>query len=264
MLGGVLGWLRGSGNWYAHAVVDAGWDIKTGFPFDQVEDGFYANVPAPVRELCRKLRDIAAAYGFGRTEFLPIKSPGPSCARYLTKYLGKAFSTEKAEGEEKRRLFGVWGGVRFVHSQFSFVSSRILRRKLAWLADELRIADYDGFKALYGRHWWHFIGSALREVILPEDDYKVLVNGEAGPGRHRFPGVQPGHIEILRFTGRQDDAVAVLPVSRCWQAPVRTARAFSGYAFRFWHGRSETPGCARDAITKKPAFRFLIARLFIR
>lgn len=207
MLGGVLGWLRGSGNWYAHAVVDAGWDIKTGFPFDQVEDGFYANVPAPVRELCRKLRDIAAAYGFGRTEFLPIKSPGPSCARYLTKYLGKAFSTEKAEGEEKRRLFGVWGGVRFVHSQFSFVSSRILRRKLAWLADELRIADYDGFKALYGRHWWHFIGSALREVILPEDDYKVLVNGEVVRDDIGFRAYSQ---DILRFSGSPDDRMMQL------------------------------------------------------
>ena len=68
----------------------------------------------------------------------------------MTKYLGKAFGSEKAEGEEKCRSFGVWGGVRFVHSQFSFVSSRILRRKKAWLARELNISDNDGFKVLYG------------------------------------------------------------------------------------------------------------------
>jgi len=36
----------------------------------------------------------------------------------------------------------------------------------------------EGFKALYGPHWWHFVGPALREVILPEDDYKISVNGE--------------------------------------------------------------------------------------
>ena len=63
-------------------------------------------------------------------------------------------------------------------SLIAFQNIRLIRRKLAWLAGELRIADYDGFKALYGRHWWHFIGSALREVILPEDDYKIRVNGE--------------------------------------------------------------------------------------
>jgi hypothetical protein len=191
-----------SGNWHAHAVVNAGWDIKTGFPFDQVEDGFYANVPLPMRKLWKELRKMADAYGFGRTEFLPIRYSGSACARYLTKYLGKAFSTEKAEGEEKCRLFGVWGGVRFVHSQFSFVSSRIIRRKLAWLAGELRIADYEGFKALYGRHWWHFIGAALREVILPEDDYKIFVNGELV---WDDIGFRTYSRDILRFSGSPDD-----------------------------------------------------------
>ena len=167
-----------SGNWHAHTVVNVGWDIKTGFPFDQINAGFYANVDPRLRALWKELRERAAACGFGRIELLPLKHSGPACARYLTKYLGKAFSSEKAEGEEKCRLFGIWGGVRFVHSQFSFVSSRILRRKKAWLAGELQIADNDGFKALYGSHWWHFIGPALREVILPEDDYKIRINGE--------------------------------------------------------------------------------------
>jgi hypothetical protein len=66
--------------------------------------------------------------------------------------LAKSFGTEKAEGEEKCRLFGIWGGVRFVHSQFSFVSSRILRRKKAWLAGQLNINDNDGLKTLYRSH----------------------------------------------------------------------------------------------------------------
>jgi hypothetical protein len=88
--------------------------------------------------------------------------------------------------------------VRFVHSQFSFVSSRIIRRKLAWLAGELQIAEYGGFKALYTRHWWHFMGPALREVILPEDDYKIRVNGELvwdDIGFHAYSE------DILRFSG---------------------------------------------------------------
>jgi hypothetical protein len=167
-----------SGNWHAHAVVNVGWDIKTGFPFDQVAAGVYANVDSRLRALWKELRERTAACGFRRIELLPLKHSGPACARYLTKYLAKSFSTEKAEGEEKCRLFGIWGGVRFVHSQFSFVSSRILRRKKAWLADRLNVYDNDGFKELYGPHWWHFIGPALRDVILPEDEYKIVVNGE--------------------------------------------------------------------------------------
>jgi hypothetical protein len=93
-------------------------------------------------------------------------------------------------------------GSRFVDSQFSYVSSRILRRKLAWLAGELRIADYGGFKAIYGRHWWHFIGSALREVILPADDYKILVNGELAWDDIGFRAYSQN---ILRFSGSPDD-----------------------------------------------------------
>jgi hypothetical protein len=191
-----------SGNWHAHAVVNVGWDIKTGFPFDQVAAGFYANVDPRLRALWKELRERAAACGFGRIELFPLKHSGPACARYLTKYLAKSFGTEKAEGEEKCRLFGIWGGVRFVHSQFSFVSSRILRRKKAWLAGRLNIRDNDGFKALYGRHWWHFIGPSLREVILPEDDYKLQINGELvwdDLGFREYSG------DTVRFSGTLED-----------------------------------------------------------
>jgi hypothetical protein len=167
-----------SGNWHSHASVNVGWDIRTRFPFEQVENGFYANVDPRLRHLWRELRERGASHGFGRIELLPLKHSGPACARYLTKYLSKGFSTEKAAGEEKCRLFGVWGGVRFVHSQLSFVRSRILRRKIGWLADRLNIMEYDEFKELYGPHWWHFLRPALLDVILPEDEYKVLVDGK--------------------------------------------------------------------------------------
>ena len=191
-----------SGNWHAHAVVNVGWDIKTGFPFGQVESGFYANVDVRLRELWKTLRERGSAHGFGRIELLPLKHSGPACARYLTKYLGKAFSTEKSEGEEKCRLFGVWGGVRFVHSQFSFVSSRILRRKRAWLAERLGIVDSEEFKQLYGAHWWHFIGPALRDAILPEDYYKIRVNGELV---WDTLGAMAYSEDITRFSGSEED-----------------------------------------------------------
>jgi hypothetical protein len=99
-------------------------------------------------------------------------------------------------------LFGIWGGVRFVHSQFSFVSSRILRRKKAWLAGQLNIKDNDGFKALYGSHWWQFIGPALREVILPEEDYKIRFNGELV---WDALGSWEDSQDILNFSGSLED-----------------------------------------------------------
>ena len=157
-----------SGNWHAHAVVNVGFDIKTGFPFDQVRRSFSANVDPRIRELWKRLRKRGADYGFGRIELLPLKASGKACARYLTKYLAKAFGYTKSEGEEKCRLFGVWGGVRSVRSPFSSVNSRIMRKRKEWMAAEFDIADLDGFKRTFGLHWWFHLGSALRDVILPE------------------------------------------------------------------------------------------------
>jgi hypothetical protein len=164
-----------SGSIHAHAVVHVGYDIRTGFPFAEVEKRFYANVDARTRALWKWLRETSEKYGFGRTELLPIKSGGPACARYLVKYLGKARSTDKLAGEEKCRLFGVWGGVRFVSSAFCFLSSRIIHMRKIWLAHELGSSD---FATMFGSHWWFHLGSVLMEAILPEKYYQIAREGK--------------------------------------------------------------------------------------
>jgi len=92
-----------SGNWHAHAGVNVGWDIKTDFPRDQVQRGFYANVDPRLRQVWRYLREKATSHGFGRVELLPLKYSGAACARYFTKYLAKSLNSEKCSGEEKCR-----------------------------------------------------------------------------------------------------------------------------------------------------------------
>jgi hypothetical protein len=161
-----------SGNWHAHAAVDVGWDIQSNFPREQVSQGFYANVDPQLRRLWRYLREQALSRELGRVELLPLKYSGPACARYFTKYLAKAFSSEKVVGEEKCRLFGVWGGVRFVHSRFSFVSSRIIQKKKQWFAEQMLYSDASELTKL-SKHWWFHFGKALSEVVMPEDFYKV-------------------------------------------------------------------------------------------
>jgi hypothetical protein len=167
-----------TGNWHAHAVVNLGWDIRTSFPFDQVSKGFYANVDPRLRNVWKRLREKAARYNFGRTELLPIKSNGEGFAVYITKYLGKALVSDKAEGEEKCKLFGIWGGVRFVYSRFVWVSNRILRRRKAWLAADSYCVNEDEFRAMFRSGWWHFLGRALMNVILPKEYYQVRCGEE--------------------------------------------------------------------------------------
>ena len=166
-----------TGNWHLHAVVDLGCNIRSGFPFEEVKRQRYGNVDAALRATWKDLRETVAKYGFGRSELLPIKRTGSGCAAYLTKYLGKALLSEKKIGEENCRLFGVWGGVRFVHGQFDWVSNRIMRQRKRWLAVTHELRGMEGFQNLYGRRWWFVIGEALLKVILPNPYYQILRNG---------------------------------------------------------------------------------------
>ncbi len=70
-----------------------------------------------LRDLWRRLRETALTHGFGRTELMPLKHSGRVCAAYLTKYLAKAFDSEKCVGEERCRLFGTWGAQRFNYAR---------------------------------------------------------------------------------------------------------------------------------------------------
>ncbi len=167
-----------SGNWHAHCVVNLGRDFKTGFPFAQVEKKFYANVAPWIRELWKNLRELAQQHGLGRIELLPLKHSGKACARYLTKYLAKALGSEKAEGEEKCRLFGVWGNVRSVNSLFCLLSSRIIEKRKEWLATDSHLADKSLIKQMFGPHWWYHLGDALRNVIMPVEYYQVKKDGQ--------------------------------------------------------------------------------------
>lgn len=163
-----------TGNWHSHATVNLGCDVRTSFPFDQVQRGFYANVAPELRSKWKHLRDKAKAYGMGRTELLPVKQNSVGCARYLTKYLTKSLGSEKLFGEEQCRLFGVWGKVRFVYANFDWVSNRIFRKRKLWLARTVQCDDVAGFKGLYGPFWWSVIGEALMKVILPTEYYQIV------------------------------------------------------------------------------------------
>jgi hypothetical protein len=107
-----------------------------------------------------------------------IKSNGEGFAIYVTKYLGKALVSDKAEGEEKCKLFGIWGGVRFVYSRFDWVSNRILRRRKASLAADSDCASEDEFRAMFGGGRWPFLGPALMNVIMPKEYYQVRCGDE--------------------------------------------------------------------------------------
>src|ERR1043166_1332326 len=163
-----------SGNWHAHVIVGVGWNIRAKFPFDEGRKGLFVNVDREFRAVWKRLRGISESHGFGRIELLPLKNDGPACSRYLTKYLGKAFGSAKGFGEEKCKLFGAWGGVRFVHRRFSFLSSRIVQRKKEWLAQVLNLPDETHLASALGVRWWLAIKDSLSQLIMPAEFYMII------------------------------------------------------------------------------------------
>ncbi len=169
-----------SGNWHAHCIVNVGRDIKTGFPIAEVERGDYRNVQPWIRALWKELREAAKRYGFGRISLLPIKKTGPAAAKYLVKYLAKAYGSSKAKGEERCRLFGTWGTRRWCYSKFSWVSGRIFRKRLSWCVTSLGVADIRDIKSLLGRDWWMRLREPLLHVVLPVQYYQVWSRDSGG------------------------------------------------------------------------------------
>jgi hypothetical protein len=148
-------------------------DIKTGFPFEEVARKDYRNVDRKLRATWRLLQIKAKKYGFGWNTLEPIKTNGKCAAKYLAKYLSKAQLSEFRKGEERARLFGVWGRRRFVFHRFSWASNRIFRQRFRWCAKEMGLEDVTEPRKLLGENWWLRIGNALLSVVLPEHYYKI-------------------------------------------------------------------------------------------
>jgi hypothetical protein len=162
-----------SGNWHAHCPVDVGRDIKTNFPIAEVEAGDYRNVQPWIRDLWKELREGAARYGVGRISLLPIKKSGAAAAKYFVKYLAKAHGSVKSVGEERCRLFGVWGTKRWCCPKFCWVSSRVFRRRLSWYAREVGLEDVTEIGRLLRRDWWFRLREPLLRVVLPLEYYQM-------------------------------------------------------------------------------------------
>jgi len=162
-----------SGNWHAHCVVNLDRDIKSKFPVVEVEAGDYRNVQPWIRVLWRDLREGADRYGFGRISLLPIKKVGPAAAKYFVKYLGKSHGSVKSDGEERCRLFGTWGTKRWCNARFSWVISRIFRKRLMWYAKEIGLEDVVEIRRLLSDDWWFRLRKPLLRVVLPDEYYQV-------------------------------------------------------------------------------------------
>lgn len=177
-----------SGRIHYHLLVDLGKDIRTGFDFAGVAAHDYRSAGQALRAEWAFWRRTAKAYGFGRTELMPVKSSGQAIGKYIGKYIAKHLGVRK-----ERDL-----GVRLV----SYVGARVATCKFAWagvrskdwrealgslvrdLAATARIDSptFEGMKREFGKSWawkWRDIVAA-RASALSRNRGEFSIDGATG------------------------------------------------------------------------------------
>ena len=159
-----------SGRIHYHLLVVLGSDIRTGFDFAGIANQDYKSASAALRSEWAFWRKTAPAYGFGRTELLPIKSTTEAIAKYVGKYIAKHVEARHL-ADKGARLVRYSTGARAGTTRFQFqsVGSAHWRRKVAIFAEmvqalhpERRVATLVDLGEVLGKRWaYHH-----REFIL--------------------------------------------------------------------------------------------------
>lgn len=159
--------VQSRGAWHYHLLAIFAQDIRTGLDFDQVAQGQYSSASSYLRSLWATLRDRLPAYGFGRSELLPIKSNAEGMARYIGKYVGKLFGW--GQRPEKLR------GVRLVSYSQGWVKNspkfqwhtdgaKEWRRKLRVFANMNHCEDFYDLTKKLGPAWAYNYATTIRDI----------------------------------------------------------------------------------------------------
>lgn len=150
-----------SGRIHYHLLVVLDRDIRTGFDWLAVTRSDYSSASPALRSEWAYWRKTARAYGFGRTELLPVKTNVEAMAKYVGKYIAKHIEARNPE-DKGVRLVRYSQGARVGTTRFQFHSpgSAEWRRKLATFAvivqthhPEQRIAGIEDLSRVLGKRW---------------------------------------------------------------------------------------------------------------
>ena len=149
-----------SGRIHFHLLVALTEDIRTGFDFEAVKNDDYRTANSFLRSEWGFLRTSAKAYGFGRTELLPVKSTAEGIAKYVGKYIAKHIG-ERRPDDKGARLVRYTVGARQVTTNFAWVSERATqwRERVGEVAEAVGAKDLEDIKGTLGTRWaYHMRG----------------------------------------------------------------------------------------------------------
>jgi hypothetical protein len=160
------------GAWHYHILIDCRVDIRTGINWDDIHPAAgrpkYTSACPALRSIWSILRERLPAFGFGRSELLPIRTTAEATSKYLGKYISKHIGAR--EDRDK--------GVRLTSYSADFpkstpklswntIGGKEWRRKAAKFATLLGHDSPFDLQSHYGPSW----AFKLQEYIMAVDDY---------------------------------------------------------------------------------------------
>lgn len=159
-----------SGRIHYHILIVLRCDIRTGVDFAAFARGDYRSAPAALRAEWAFWRKTAKAYGFGRTELMPVKSSSEAIGKYVGKYISKHLDNRVAGDKGVRLVSGsknaMVGTTKFAwHSPAAW----LWRRKLEACAKRFGFDDVGMFKVKYGARWAYKLQQYIAGIDLLQE-----------------------------------------------------------------------------------------------
>jgi hypothetical protein len=165
-----------SGRLHCHLLLQLPEDIRTGFNFDQFNNGKgrarYSSANDWLKREWALWRSVAPAYGFGRHRLEPIRTNGEGIGRYLSKYLTKGLEA-RWEADKGAHLVSFIGygkkgeaSLRKASLKFSFNSegSWTWRRKVETFSSLYGVKDWEGLRLMFGVRWAYELYSQIQAM----------------------------------------------------------------------------------------------------
>ena len=207
---GIAVWERQkNGRWHVHCVVVLEDDIRTGVDFAAIANGVYQSAGTALRREWAFWRKTAKAYGFGRTELLPVKTTGEAMAKYLSKYLAKHIDHRLAE-DKRVRVLAFWGYRRGTDrkctADFAWNSkgARAWRETVKTLAEDIGAKSLDELTETLGPRWAYMLAITLGNASRPGRDIRESQPAAQGREVALKPAVRFG-ADVRDGMARQGD-----------------------------------------------------------
>lgn len=169
------------GRIHFHLLIATRSDIRSGFDFDSLTAAQqlaaardygpahreatrrYSQSACPaLRHIWAMLRQKAPAYGFGRTEFSPLRTNAEAVAHYVGKYIAKHVS-QRHSGDERAKTVFCSAEDRRCTTLFAWHSPGATkwRKALAQVSNSLGCRSMDHLRQMFGPRWAFRLGEAV-------------------------------------------------------------------------------------------------------